>query len=189
MIKRIFIDTETTSVSRMKCGLWQIGGIIEAGKRKEEFLFECDIFKGDEVDPKALEMHNLTIELLAEKPDPEETMKKFQELLGQYVDKYDPTDKFYFINFGAEFDAEVIRSWFEKNDDNYYGSWFWHPPIDIMVLAVQDLIGKRHQLKNFKQSSVLDHYGIKYDSESLHTALYDATMARELYYRVCGAAK
>ena len=184
MIKRIFIDTETTSVNRYKCGLWQIGGIIEAGKRKEEFLFECDIFKEDLVDQKALERHNLTIEKLSEKPDPEETMKKFQELLGKYVDKYDPADKFYFINFGAEFDAEVIRQWFEKNDDNYYGSWFWHPPIDVMVLAVQDIIGQRHQLKNFKQSSVLEYYKIDHNGDDLHNALYDAKMAREIYYKI-----
>jgi len=186
MVKRIFLDTETTSVNRHKCGLWQFGGIIEVGKRSEEFLFECDIFKGDDIDEAALHMHDLTIEKLAEKPDPGEVFDKFQALLGRYIDKYDKNDKFYFINFGAEFDSEVMRQWYHKNGDDYYGSWFWHPPIDLMVLAMQHIIGRRHELVNFKQSTVAKYFGLEFDENNLHDALYDAKLAKGIYDKIIG---
>jgi len=186
MIKKIFLDTETTSPNRFRCGLWQIGGIIEVGKRQEEFCFECDIFSEDQIDDKAMQMNGLTLEILAQKPDPGEVIIKFQDLLGRYVDKFDKRDKLYFINYGAEFDSEVLRQWWAKNGDDYYGSWFWHPPIDIMVLAMQSLMcmgnGGRSDVKNFKLQTVLDYYGIGYDANILHTAVYDAQKARELYY-------
>ena len=184
MIKRIFLDTETTSPNRLTCGVWQIGGIIECGKKKEEFLFECDIFDEDEIDDKALEMNGLTLQTLSLKPDPVEVMVQFQALLSKYVEKFDKQDKFYFINFGAEFDAEVMRQWFLKNGDDYYGSWFFHPPIDIMVLAMQDIIGKRHQFKNFKQSTVAEYYKVDFDESKLHTALYDAKISMEIYNKI-----
>jgi DNA polymerase-3 subunit epsilon len=181
VIKQIFLDTETTSVDRKHCGLWQIGGIIRAGKRQDEFLFECDIFSEDDIDKKAMEMHGLTVEKLAQNPDPLDVIVKFQELLAKRVDKYDRFDKYYFINFGAEFDSEVLRSWFYKCGDDYYGSWFWHPPIDVMVLACQDLIGKRNELRDFKLETVCKYYGIDFDSSAAHNALYDARKAMELY--------
>jgi DNA polymerase-3 subunit epsilon len=184
MIKRMFLDTETTSADRFKCGVWQIGGIIECGRRSEEFLFECDIFDEDEIDEEALKMNNLTIEDLAKKPDPTEVFQEFCELLGKYVDKYDKNDKFYHINFAAVFDCEVIRQWFLKNGDDYYGSWFWHPSIDLMVMAMYDNMGKRQEFKNFKIGTVARHYVISFDEESLHNALYDAKVARAIYYKI-----
>lgn len=186
MIKKIFLDTETTSADRYHTGLWQFGGIIEVGKRTKEFEFKCDIFDEDDIHQDAMKMHDLTIKDLAKLPDPTEVFEEFQELLASYIDKYDKQDKFYFINFGAEFDSEVVRQWFLKNGDEFYGSWFWHPPIDIMSLAMQNLIGKRHELKNFRLHSICRYYKIEVDDEKTHDALYDATIARELYRRIVG---
>jgi len=186
MIKKIFLDVETTSLIKERTGLWQLGGIIDCGKRQREFSFKCDIFDEDDVNPDTMKMHNLTIKDLAKLPDPTEVFEEFQALLASYVDRFDKQDKFYFINFGAEFDSEVVRQWFLKNGDEFYGSWFWHPPIDIMPLAMQDLIGKRHELKNFRLDSVCRYYGIEVDDEKIHDALYDAIIARELYRRVVG---
>lgn len=186
MIKRIFLDTETTGVNRLTCGVWQIGGIIDCGKRIEEFQFECDIFDEDEVDEKALQMNNLSKEILAGKPDPIDAIQRFQQMLARYIDKFDRTDKLYFINFGAEFDAEVIRQWFLKCGDDYYGSWFWHPPIDVMVLAMQYLTktGQRSAIRSFSLESVAMHFNIPIEASKLHGALYDAHVARALYYKV-----
>ena len=186
MIKRIFVDTETTSVNRLTCGLWQIGGIIQAGKRVEEFQFECDIFREDDVSQEALDLHGLTMEMLSAKPDPIQVNGQFQELLGKYVDKYDRFDKFFFINFGAEFDSEVIRQWFEKCGDDFYGSWFWHPPIDLMPLAMHYLMKKRSDMRNFKLHSVLEALNIPFETDKLHGALYDGKAAMELYYTIIG---
>jgi len=186
MIKRIFLDVETTGKNPMTCGLWQIGGIIEAGKRSEEFIFECDIFKEDDVEEEALTVNGLTIDKLDKMRDPIEVNGEFQELMSRYIDKYDKRDKFYFINFGVNFDSEVLRQWFLKCGDEFFGSWFWHPPIDVMTLAMQDLVGKRHNLQNFKQVTVADYYGVRSERGRAHNALYDCYVAREIYNKITG---
>lgn len=184
MIKKIFLDTETTSANPMKGGLWQIAGIIECGKRKEEFVFECDIYSDDEVQQEALDLHKMTLDDLAKKEDPLKTLQYFQHMLGRYVDKYDKKDKFHLINFMAGFDATVLREWFLKGGDEFYGSWFFHPPIDVAVLAANRLMEERGSFQNFKLYSVADYLRIEYRKEDLHSALTDARIAREIYYRV-----
>ena len=181
MIKQIFLDTETTGTEERECGVWQIGGIIRCGKRTEEFLFECDIFEEDTFDPKATEITGITIEKLETLPDPKDIYQKFTELLGKYVDKFDKTDKFIAINYGAEFDARVLRAWFEKNDDDFFGSWFFHPWVCMMNAVAFRYQNERPDFKNFKLETVLDMLHIRVRDEKLHNALTDAKMAMAIY--------
>jgi DNA polymerase-3 subunit epsilon len=184
MLKLIFIDVETTGTDREKSGIWQIGGIIECGKRKEEFEFECDIFEQNTFDPKVTEVTGITLEKLNQMADPGKTYDKFIELLGGYVDKYDKKDKFQAVSYGGDFDQEMLRAWFLRNDDDYFGSWFWHPWICMMYAAAIELRKERAELKNFRLETVADYLGIKVDPTQTHNALYDAKLAREIYYKV-----
>lgn len=184
MLKHIFIDTETTGDDRQKSGIWQIGGIIECGKRKEEFLFECDIFEQDTFDPKVTEITGITIEKLNKMEDPGKVYDQFVDLLGRYVDKFDKTDKFQFIAYGADFDYDMLRTWFAKNDDDYFGSWFWHPALCMMYASAMHLREERSELKNFRLGTVAAYLGIKVDPTQAHNALYDARIAREIFYKL-----
>lgn len=184
MQKLCFIDTETTGKDQNTSGLWQIGGIIECGKRSEEFLFECDIFEQDAFDPAATELTGITEKKLAQMADPGETHDKFVALLDKYVDRYNKQDKFQFIAYGAEFDMDILRNWFEKNDDDYMFSWFWTPALCMMYASAMYWQDKRSEIKSFKLESIAQYFGIKTNPEEFHDALYDAKIAREIYYHI-----
>lgn len=183
MIKRIFLDTETTDTNMATAGLWQIGAIIECGKRIEEVNLKFDIFEGDSVDPKALELNGITLDKIASFDDPAECHKKFLNILDKYVDKYDKKDKFQVFAYGAEFDSTILRNWFWKNEDDYFGSWFFHPWIDVMNMAATILQEKRKELQNFKLGTVAEYFEIKRDG-SFHDALFDAHVCRDLYNKL-----
>jgi DNA polymerase-3 subunit epsilon len=181
MIKQIFLDTETTGVDPMKNGLYQIGGIIRYDKVQEEFEFNCDIFEEDEVDPKAFESTSVCPNDLRRYPDPYETYQEFIKLLGKHISKFDKKDKLMFINFGAEFDSKFLRRWFESNGDQYFGSWFWHPPVEVQSLAMEFLKNERSIMPNFQLSTVCKGLGIFVNDRKTHTALYDAGLAMQVY--------
>lgn len=180
MLKELFLDTETTGLSR-EAGLYQIGGIIRYGNVYEEFELNCDIFEDDEISPEAMEMAKMSVEDLARFPDPVEAHTKLVEIFGRHVDKYDKQDKFFAIGYGIEFDVKVLRRWFEGMGDQYFGSWFWTPWICVMSLAAQKFKEVRHTMPNFKLKTVLGKAGIDFEDEKLHGALYDAKKAMELY--------
>ena len=112
--------------------------------------------------------------------------KVFEGVLSKYVNKFDKKDKLTFVGYNAFFDADFIRAWFVKMGDKFFGSWFWWPPIDVMVLAA-DVVGeKRPNLENFKLATVATHFGIELDQSKLHEALYDIEVTLQLYKHLNG---
>ncbi len=187
MLKQIFIDTETTSVNRRECGLWQLSGIIECGKRIEKFDFKMDIFEDSDIDPKAFEKNKMSLEKISKFADPTETYEKFINLLNKYVDKYDRNDKFIAIAYGAEFDQEVLRAWFERNDDDYFGSYFFHPWICVMNFAAYKYRNQRANFKNFKLETVAEYMGIcdeKCETNLYHDAAFDIDITYKIYKKL-----
>jgi DNA polymerase-3 subunit epsilon len=74
-----------------------------------------------------------------------------------------------------------LRSWFVKNGDKYFGSWFWSNSLDVMVLATQKLLSKRAKMENFKLKTVAAEFGITIDEQRLHDAQYDIDLTRYIY--------
>lgn len=113
--------------------------------------------------------------------------RELTTLLGKYIDKYDRNDKYHFIGYNARFDADFVRKLFEKNGDQYFGSWFWFPPIDVMNLAAVDLLKLRNTLPNFKLATVIEKYGIKSEEEKeLHDAYTDVRLTQKLFNKLKG---
>lgn len=187
MLKRIFIDVETTGLSPQKNTIWQIAGIIIKGGTIDEFDFRCCPLHNKEVEEKALETANVTREILAKYNLPKNILAEFKDKLSCYVDPYNKSDKFVMYGYNVGFDADMLRQWFADLHDNYYGSWFFHPPVDIMVLAAEHLRNERHKLVNFKLGTVAKHLGIVVDDATLHDALVDIRLTFEIYKRVKGA--
>lgn len=184
-IKECFLDLETTGTDWQKNGIWQIGGLIRIADIREEFEFKCDIFEDDEIMETAFEKTGIKPEDLREFPDPFETYEKLIKILEKHINRYDTKDKFFFINFGAEFDYKFLRRWFESMGDDFFGSWFWAPPIEVMSLAMEALKYDRHKMQNFQLGTVAAHLGIPVQPRSLHTALYDAKIAQQVYDICC----
>jgi DNA polymerase-3 subunit epsilon len=185
MIKQIFLDLETTGPDPLRHGIYQIGGIIRCEQKTCEFEFHCDIFAEDEIDPDAFVEAKITPTNISSYPDPYETYQQFVEMLSGFVNKFDKKDKFFLTNFGAEFDGKFLRRWFESNGDQYYGSWFWHPPVGVEILAMEYLKNERADMPNFKLVSVAKQLEVEVDENFTHTAKYDAKLAMLIYDKIC----
>jgi len=108
----------------------------------------------------------------------------FLQILGRYVDKYNPKDKMLLLGYNINFDADFIREWFLKMGDKYFGSWFWFPPICTMQKAA-DVIGEdRPKLENFKLATVAKYFGVEFDETQLHDALADIDLTVKLHRKL-----
>lgn len=190
MAKACFIDVETTGLDPVKNGILQIAGQIEIdGKMEERFNIECRPFDDDEVNAAALAVNGIELDSLKDRQDPREAFSKLKRILSRYVAPYDSTDKFWFFAYNAPFDSGFMREFFNKNGDKYYGSWFWTPAMDLMVLAAACLINERPSMPNFKLATVAKHLGVEVAEASLHDAMYDVLLMRQVFAAVTDPAK
>ena len=181
-MKIIYIDVETTGLGCPESGLVQLAGAVELdGEVVERFDFRMRPFPGDAVSDEALAVNGLTRKDLEGYEDPAVVFRAFLGLLGKYVDRYDRTDKFHMVAYNAVFDAEHLRAWFEKNRDCYFGSWFWHPPLDVMGMAAFVLTTRRHTIADFRLPTVAGALGFDVDEKRMHDAGYDIVLTRKLF--------
>ena len=193
LIKKVFIDVETTGTNHRQNGIIQIAGSVcfftDSGvEEKENFNFNVAPFPSDRVEDQALEVNKVSKEQIAKYPMPNKVYRDFSNLIGKYCEKFNRQDKMFFVGYNARFDYDFMRSWFEKNGDNYFGSFFFFPPIDVMNLAIVDSIKQRHLLPNFKLGTVAEHYGIKAEG-MLHDADVDIELTKRLYIELSGKDK
>lgn len=182
-MKVIHIDAETTGTDPAKNGIIQLAGFIEINN-KQEHKFDWNIkpFKADIIDEHALKINNTTVEELENYTPSQEAYLLFKSMLNCYVDKFDRTDKFYWIGYNSRFDMDFAREWFRKSGDNYFGSWFYFPPIDVMNLAALDLMKKNIRLNDMKLGTVAAHYGIEAPpGMELHDAFTDIMITKSLF--------
>ena len=194
--KIIFIDVETTGVNPERNGLTQISGCVQIGDEvKESFDYFVRPFPHDEFDVEARIFTCIDRRqfLLPDHPnhlavdgqnfeDPKDIYVRMAVMLGKYVSQYDKTDKFQFVGYNAHsFDMPFMRRFWEKNGDRFFGSWFWYPCLDVMLVWAQILQPVRAELSNFKLATVARHCGIKVDDSRLHDSQYDIELTRELW--------
>jgi DNA polymerase III subunit epsilon len=175
MEKLFFYDLETTGTKFWKNGIHQISGaIVIDGEIKEVFDFKVRPNESAIIDEEALKIANVTKEQIMAYPSMQEVHSKIIKMLSKYVDKFNKKDKFHLAGYNnASFDNPFFRAFFVQNNDVYFGSWFWSDSIDVMVLASYKLRNVRHELVDFKQSSVAKYLGIEIDEKKLHDAEYD----------------
>jgi DNA polymerase-3 subunit epsilon len=185
--KLCFLDVETTGMSSMKHGIIQIAGIIckdENGKFEEveEFSFNVAPFPADLIEDEALAISGLTREQIKGFAAPPEVHKSLTAVFEKHCNKYDKKDKMIFVGYNASFDYGFLRRWFEKAGDKYFGSWFWHPPVDVMSLAMLRMAGIRHELTDFKLTTVAATLGVPLPAA--HTAPADIRATRHVFEKV-----
>jgi len=183
MRKLFYYDLETTGLYYWKHGIHQIAGIIEIdGKIVEELNFKVKPNPAASIELEALEVANVTKEQVFAYTDMHIVFKEAVGILGKYVDKFNPKDKFTLVGFNNKgFDDNFFRAWFVQNFDNYFGSWFWSSSVDVMSMAAAETLDVRADMKNFKLVEVCRHFGIEVEDEKLHDANYDVRLTRELF--------
>lgn len=185
-MKLLFFDLETTGIKYWKNGIHQISGeIVIDGETKETFNYNVCPNPQCEVDETALQVCGVTREQIFAYPDMHEVYLEFVNMLSKYVDKYNKDDKFFLVGYNnASFDNSFLKAFFVQNGDSFFYSWFWVNSIDVIVLATQHLMMKRHLMKDFKQETVARTLGIELDSSRLHDAAYDIWLTRQIYEAV-----
>lgn len=184
-----FIDVETGGLDPEGCALLQIAGVIEYHNKdvniEKKFNFHIKPIDGDKVDPKALAVNHLTEEQINDFESPITVYNKLLDLWREHVDPYNKRDKMFFIGYNSHsFDMPFVRKFFSKMGDDFFGSWFHYPSIDVMLLAAEKLRDKRRWMPNFKLMTVADRLGIPVDSTKLHDAFYDIEITKKVYEKV-----
>lgn len=185
-MKLFYLDLETTGVRFWKNGIHQISGAIEIdGDVKEEFNFHVKPYKDALIEDEALKIGGITRDDLNDYAEMSDVYDQIVSMLARYVDRYDKKDKFFIVGYNnASFDNAFFRAFFKQNNDEYFGSWFWSVPIDVMILAQQFLMGLRADMPDFKLKTVAAHLGMNVEEDQLHNATYDIHLTRGLYYLV-----
>lgn len=183
---KCFIDVETTGCNRDHHEVHQVAAIITNADGTEVL----DNFKMDmaPMDPfqafedGALEKCKVTKEQLLDRPTTsKEAFLNFIDFLDTWVDRYDKHDKFQFIAYNSNFDEDFIRRWFEMNEDNYYGSWFWHPTICLMKAMAWIARDCRGNFQNFRLETMCNQAGVEFNEDEAHDAMYDIEKTRQLF--------
>jgi DNA polymerase-3 subunit epsilon len=191
--KLLYFDLETTGTDPQKHGVIQLAALIEIGG----FVvgqYEARIapFEMDHVEEAALKVSGADIGEIYKRLHPAQVYQTFIDVicktkggLGGYINRYDKADKFHLVGYNIlGFDIPFLRQWFLKNNDKYFGSYFWHPGIDVMALAAEFVAPYRHTLSSFKLADVCRSFGIEVQEDELHDALYDVYLTRELYQTI-----
>ncbi len=186
MSKLLFFDSETTGLDYRNNCMIELGYIIDIGnKTVEEGDMLIKPHPKAKIEPTALSKNGHKMEEITGYPDQAEVFKNFLAMLDQYVDRYDRTDKFHLVGYNNRaFDDKFLRMWFNLNDNKFFGSYFWSDSIDVMSLASHMLIPVRAGMPSFKLHRVAKTLGLRVDDASLHGAVYDAGLTREIYYKL-----
>jgi len=176
--KVFYCDIESTGLDPKKHDIVKLAYIIEIDgevKREDEFCIRPSDFST--VSQKALEVNRLTVEELEHFPVNKLIHTELTQILSIYVNRYDKTDKFVPVGYNVRFDLDFLRSFFEKCDDLYFGSYFHNKPIDpLYLLFYLDYLGEI-KLPNYKLETVCRHFKIELDA---HDAMSDIKATRQL---------
>ena len=183
-IKILFVDVETTGLNPIENGIIQLCCIMDIdGKKVDEFNSYVKPFKSDIITKESLEINGLHEEEINGLHE-QVVYMRFKKWLGKYVDEYDKNDKIHFIGYNARFDDDFLREWFKKNNDKYYGSYFFWPAIDITNLLAVKYMNERNSFKNFQLMTVAKELGIDVSEAIAHNAEYNVKVTRDLFYKM-----
>ena len=138
-------------------------------------------FEGASIHEKALEVSGVTREDLAEYDDMKSVGDRLKGVLDSHVDRYDPTDKMFFLAYNAPFDEAFFRAFMKRTGINHWGNYFWNPSVCVMQLAGVFLMNKRQEvgeLPNFKLTTVYK-YITGDDLQGAHDAMADIRATKD----------
>jgi DNA polymerase-3 subunit epsilon len=182
MSKILYIDTETTGLDKTKSGLTELACIVEInGVQVDKLLLQINTTtynKDIAIEDEALTLTGKTKELINSYPTSKDQFEMFIDLLDQYIDKYDKTDKFQLNGYNTNFDIGFIQEWFKDNDHKYYGSYFNYKELDVFALVKYLKYLGLIDTENDKLETICNHFGIELDA---HNALDDIVATKKLH--------
>lgn len=184
MKKILNFDIETTGLNCYKHEIIQFAAIYQEGGEVKD---QINIFSKPEVYPghfeKITELTGIEKSFLeARGMDQAELYKKITEFLNKKIDRYDKKDKIVLSGYNImRFDINFLRELFKKNNDKYFGSFFYNAAFDIFGM-VGGLPGDDlKKLENFRLETLAAYFGIDIKA---HDALSDVKATMELKEKI-----
>ncbi len=176
MSRQIVLDTETTGMNQGGGPVYLGHRIIEIGcveiinRKLTGNHFHVYIKPDRPVDPEAIEVHGITDEMLADKPE-------FSEIAQDFIDFINGAE---LVIHNAPFDVGFMDYEFEKlgldvRTDKICGI------TDTLAMAREIFPGKRNNL-----DVLCDRYGIDNSHRTLHGALLDSEILADVYLLMTG---
>ena len=182
-IINVYVDTETTGLDPEKHSIVEIAMIFEReGEVTDTFQLFIKPYTG-QFEVEALDKIKKTIGELEER-GVELALARIQltNKLKEHCDPYNKLDKMKFIAYNANFDKNFLFKFMETEKYKYaFLSYFWMPFIDTYSLAGVIIGDERVTMPNFKLGTVCEQFGIEFDEDKAHGALYDTDRTRLLH--------
>lgn len=178
-MKTIWIDLETTGLDYKKDTIIEFAALYENDKDKSIFHKYCKPESYPENFHEIEELTGIKREFLEENGISEsELYNKFIEFASSKIDKFNKTDKAIFAAYNATFDDNFLRELFIRNNDFYYGSWFYSARLDIMsTIANAYRFGVFDIQPSNKCETIAKALNIKLKA---HSAIEDIKAARQI---------
>lgn len=179
-IKKLFLDTETTGITP-NSAIVQIAGIIEAGGVEREFDIKMRPHEGADISEKALEVIGISLEELNSYPSPEDGVKKFQDILSEFVDPFNKSDKFVLYGHNIQFDFQKLIELYNRLGNKYLGAYidFKYNFDTLQMVKNLQLLQVIELMDNNKLETCCETFGI--ELEGAHDAMNDIRATKKLY--------
>jgi len=179
-MKAFWFDTETTGLDDKLCAIHQLACVVVVGGTVHKKEWKIRPHDGALFQP-GWDVSGVTKEeVMAYEITHDRFHHELLQFLAQFVKKFDKKDKLWLCGYNTRFDENFLRALFTRNNDTYFGSWFWYPCIDVAQLAALKLLGERHTLPNFQLGTVYQHV-MQRELEDAHDAFADVLATRELF--------
>lgn len=183
--KVLYFDVETTGVDPVKNDIVQLSGLIEVdGEVVHEFNIKCQPRDFKTVEPKALEVTGLTLDVLKSYQSADDGFGEFELAIAGAkhswaINKYDKNDKFTPAGYNVGFDIQFLDQFFRKYGESYGSGWMqnWRAVDGLAIVRYLEYIGKIPVMPNHKLATMCDYFKIPIQA---HDALSDIKATREL---------
>lgn len=179
-MKLLFIDTETTGLNPGVNGLVQVAGIVEIdGVIKEEFNLWMKPFKGDMINPSALETIGKTLNDLEKLGEPSIAYREIITIFDRYIDKFNKKDKFYLVGQNPSFDKAFLDYFFNRFNNPYLYAYIFYHLIDLVAISAAFKLAGVIEIDKLNLDSMAEYFKLTRDK---HDALSDVKLTRDLFY-------
>jgi DNA polymerase-3 subunit epsilon len=170
-MRHVVLDTETTGLEVAEGHRIIEVGCLELVNRRPARTFHHYLHPGRDIDPGAVEVHGITLEMLADKP-------RFAEIAGEFLEFIDGAE---LVIHNADFDVgflnQELRLW-----DPSVGLIQDHcTVVDTLAMARSLHPGQRNSL-----DALCKRYGVDNSGREFHGALLDAQLLAEVYLAMTG---
>ena len=182
-MKALYLDLETTGTNPYSCGIHQVAATAVVGGGEWEKVWHIKPHDGA-IFQDGWDVADVGQETVRNYPTTDEQFyTEFLAWLTTFVNKFDRQDKMFLIGWNTRFDEDFLRQVFKRRNNNFFGSYFFTPSLDVMQLAAWQLAHVRPTLANFKQTTVYEYLFAK-ELEDAHDALADIRATREIYKQI-----